>query len=494
MGITAMVMAMELKIKILFILFCSIFALPSLSGEWQFDPSISTTETYTDNIELVIVDPTASFVNQLMAGLNADYQSSLATLSFSGSQSHMFYSHNSELNNDFRSLNTTGSYSFWRNGPSLIASASIANISSNNANNSLADLVSGDTIERTNQSGGVEYNFGNTSYSVQSSVIYSRVRYEDDLSDSEGFTAILNSQNGNNARSVYWQLDSRFTKRKQADADGENFTVNALIGAITSFNLNPFIRFYDEQLTGTIANKNRQTTPSWGPGVRWLASPHIIIDLSYNFVIDETLGEDYVAANVDWSPSSRTSLTAGYSKRFFGDSYDFAFNHRNRRLTNNISYKESLESFDRNNFQAIDDGLDIVESREFSLNKRLSWQSTLQLSRTSVGINLSANERTGLERDVVDNYLNAGLTITRTISPNSRLSLSTRFRFNEFDKDNPAGSRQRDYYRTNMMTYSKSLALSLSTSFSLQHVNRHSTRNKYSYDEMRAVINITKDF
>jgi hypothetical protein len=494
MAIMATGMVMELKIKKLFILFCSIFTLPSLSGEWQFAPSISTEETYTDNIERVVVEPTASFVNQLMAGLNAEYQSNLAALSFSGSKSYMFYSHDSEINDDFRSLSTTGSYSVWRNGPTLVASASIANISGNNASNSLADLVSGDTIERRSQSGGVEYNFGNTSYSVKSSVIYSRIRYEDGLSDSEGFTAIFNSQNGNNARSVYWQLDSRFTKRTQGASDGENYTVNALIGAMTSFNLNPFVRFYDEQLSGTIANNNRQTTPSWGPGVRWLTSPHLIIDLSYNFVADETISEDYVAANFDWSPSARTSLSAGYSKRFFGDSYDFSFNHRNRRLTNNISYNESLESFDRNNFQAEDDGLELIESNEFSLNKRLSWQSTLQLSRTSFGIIISTNERTGLEKDVVDNYLNAGLTITRTISPKSSLSLSTTFRFNEFDKDNPEGSRQTDYYRTNMMTYSKNLALSLFTSFALQHVNRDSTIDKYSYDEMRAVINITKDF
>jgi len=494
MGTMVMVMVMELKIKKLFIVCCSIFTLPSVSGELRFEPSISTTGTYSNNVDRVVADPTASFVNQLMAGLSANYQSNLTTLAFLGTQSYVLYSHNSKLNNDFRSLNTHGSYSFWRNGPTLIASASIANISGNNTNNSLADLVSGGTIERINQSGGFQYNVGNTSYSVQSSVVYNRVRYGDDLNNSDGFTASLNSKNGNNARTVYWQLTSRYTKRKQVISDGANYTVNALMGAITPFNFNPFIRFYDEKITGSIANKNRQTTPSWGPGVRWLASPHILIDLSYNFVADEAVSEDYVTANVNWTPSPRTSLVTGYSQRFFGDSYNFAFNHSTRRLTNNMSYDESLTSFDRNNFQEVDAGLELIESREFSLNKRFSWQSVLQLSRTSFGIDLSANERKGLETNVVDYNLDAGLTITRNISPNSNLSLSTTFRFSEFDKDNPEGSRQTDYYRTHMITYAKSLALSLSTNFNLQHVNRNSTNDKNSYNEMRAVINIKKDF
>ena len=520
-------MAMELTIKkLLVVLLSSVVALPSLSGEWQFDPSLSTEETYTDNVELTIVDPTASFVNQLMAGLDAEYQSSLASLSFSGTQSYMLYSHNSKLNDNFRTLNTNGALSLWRNGPTLIGSASIANISRNNADNSLADLVSGDTIESRSYSGGLQYNFGNTSYSVESSVIYNSINYEDGLSDSDGFTAKLNSKNGTSARLVFWQLASNYTKREQLNSNGENYTVDALIGAITPINLNPFIRFYDEEITGTIVNGDQQTTPSWGPGIRWLASSHVIIDLSYNFVADETISEDYIAATFEWEPSARTSLAAGYSKRFFGDSYNLDFNHRTRRLTNNISYNESLESFDRNNYQTINLGgfwcpstgevssvadcfqpldnseqqliplssLEPIESTEFSLNKRLSWLSELQLSRTSFVINISANERKGLESNIIDQYFDAGFTITRNISAKSSLSLSTKFRFNDFDKENPAGSRQTDYYRTNMATYTKKLALSLSTHFSIQHVNRDSTIDRYSYDEMRAVINITKDF
>ena len=87
-------------------------------------------------------------------------------------------------------------------------------------------------------------------------------------------------------------------------------------------NFNPFIRFYDEDYSGTLGTQSQPTTSSWGPGFRWLISQHLHVDLSYNYVTDDAVSDDYVAASIQWDPSARTSLTAGYSQRFFGDSYN----------------------------------------------------------------------------------------------------------------------------------------------------------------------------
>jgi len=263
-------------------------------------------------------------------------------------------------------------------------------------------------------------------------------------------------------------LDADYTKRKQNNTnnDGNNHSVETIIGAITPWDLNPFIRYYDENIQGTSVNSNVNTTSSWGPGMRWLASPHIIIDLSYNFVADDTVSDDYLDTSIEWEPSARTSLTLGYSQRFFGDSYNIAFKHKTKRLTNSITYDE----------------------------RRFAWSSQLQLSRTSFNVTASTNERKSLTTNVVDDTLDTSISVTRTISPKSSLSLSAAFNYKAYDKDNPLGSRQEDYYRTISTSFTRNLASSLSCGFTVKHVNRDSTIDQFSYNELRATINITKEF
>lgn len=476
-----------------------------LGGDWQFTPSLGLDSTFTDNVELTITEPTSSYVTQTIAGIEAAYKSSVASISLTGTKSYALYSHDSNLNSDYRTLNGSGDYSFWRGGPTLIATASIVNQSRSNASNSLADLVSGDTIESQNYSTGIQYNFGNSSYSVESAIIYRINRYEDNISESDTLTAQFSSKNGNAARHIYWQLSTDYTKREgipnginnvnNVNNDGKNYVIDTLIGAITPLNLNPFIRFYDEDVKGSGVIRDLQTTSSWGPGLRWLASKHVTIDISYNFVNDETISDDYIAASLQWEPSARTSLTAGFSQRFFGDSYNLNFQHKTKRLSNSITYIESLNVFDRNNYQEIDpDNIELVESNEFSLNRRFVWTSTLELSRTLFNINVSASEREGLESNVKDDTFDTSLTITRKTGAKSSLSLLTMYNYLIFDKDNPEGSRQEDHYRTISAIFTKNIASSLSANFTVQHVTRDSSVDQFSYDEMRAVINITKEF
>ena len=488
-----------------------VIASPSvLAGDWQLNPILKLDETFSDNVELTSDNQISSYVTQTIAGINAEYNSNLAYFKWSGTQIYAFYSHDSSLNDNFRTLDANGQYRFWDSGLTFTANANIANVPRNNTNNSYADLISGDTVQTGNYSTGLQYDFINSSYSVNSSVNYNIRRAEDNIGEYDGFNLLFGSQNGNTARYIYWQLNGDYTKRNQLSTnnDGENYTVEALLGAITSWNLNPFIRYYDENVKGTGVGQDINTTSSWGPGIRWLATPHIIIDLSYNFVADETVSDDYFDTSIQWEPSARTSLTLGYSQRFFGNSYNLEFTHKTRRLTNSITYNESLEVFDRNSYQEVTPGdleliesnevtpgdLELIESNEFALNKRLSWSSQLQLSRTLFGLSVSSNERTSLETNVIDDTFITNISVTRIVSPRSSLSLSAEYNYSIYDKDNPAGSRQEDYYRIISANYTKNLASNLSAAFTLRHLNRDSNVDRFSYDEVRAMINITKEF
>ncbi len=476
----------------------SLVCLPSttLAGDWEFKPSLSLDETYSDNIERSVSEPKSSNITQAIAALRATYKSSAANLNLSGTKRYSIYSHNSQLNADYRSLSANGSYNTWTGGPTLIARANIANVSKNNADNSLADPISGDTVETQNYATGLNYNFGNSSYSVISSLIYSTNRTEDGIGESDGYRANLTSKSGNNASQLYWQVGGNYSKRTQEldnniDSYGENYSINALIGTMTPWDLRPFVRFYDEKVKGTSVAEDRPSNASWGAGVRWLPSPRLTVDLSYN----ETANDNHVAASVNWQPSSRTSLAADYSQRFFGKSYNFKFTHKTRRLINNINYQESLNVFDRNNYQEGDSGdLELVESNAYFLNRNLAWSSKLNLSRTSFSFNISTNEQENLETNIVNDTVNIGLTVTRKTGVRTNMSLGTNFRNSIYDKKNPEGSRQEDYYRTIFARYSLQFASSLSSNFTLKHVNRSSTNDQFGYKEIRATINIKKDF
>ena len=319
MAIMAMATARKIKnfrlANVVALLSCFTISSSAMAGEWEFIPNFGIEETYTDNVELTTTDQTSSLVSQAIVGLDIDYQSRLARFSFSGENSNLFFSHDGDINDSYLAFNSDAQYYLWTSGPELIASAKIDNTNRNSANNGLADLVSGDTVQSENYSTGLRYNANNSTFSIESSLIYSINRFEDSLGEHNGVSAILNASSGSNARITFWQLSSDFFTRSQDfsgdSRTGEQYKIDAKLGLITSLNLNPFIRFYDEDFSGESINQNQQTTSSWGPGFRWLISPHLTIDLSYNYVADDTVSDDYVSTSVQWEPSARTAGKSG---------------------------------------------------------------------------------------------------------------------------------------------------------------------------------------
>jgi len=278
--------------NVLTLLTCSIFVTPTMAGEWQFVPTFGIEETYTDNVELTITDPTSSLVSQAILGVGVDYQSRFANFSFTGENNNLFFSHDSSIDDNYLTLNSQGSLYLWSDGPEIFATAVVDNTSRNSASNSLADLVSGDTVQSESYATGsasnsladlvsgdtvqsesyatgLRYNVNNSSFALQSAVTYSTSRFEDDIGDYDSESIYINTNNNNNARLVFWQLNSSYSKREQNSLgitrDGKQYSVDAKLGLITPIDLNPFIRFYDEDFSGTFGNQSQPTTSSWGP-------------------------------------------------------------------------------------------------------------------------------------------------------------------------------------------------------------------------------------
>ena len=523
----------SLIIKALTIIVAYSIAPMVLAGELELVPSLGLTETYTDNVELTERAKQSSLVSQLIFGIDAEFTSKKLQFSFAGTQTLVAFSHDRELDNDYQTMQADGNLFLWDKGPQLVLNSNVSNVSRNEADNSLSDLISGNTIQQITHNAGIQYNIDNSDFLIASSLLYNIIETEDNIGESQGYSAVLRTVNGNSARHVFWELNGSFNYKENNNLNGENYIIESKTGIITPYKLNPFIRFYDEEITGNISGANPDSIPSWGPGIRFLAAKHLFFDVSYNYVQkDSTTSDDYVAATIDWQPSKRTSLRAGYSKRFFGDSYELDFSHRTRRLTNSISYHETIEVFDRNSFQEnelgsyfcpVEEGqtsvtiescfvpsvphsentnyqvvaltsLTPIENNEFTLNKRLAWRSALELARTTFMFDLSGRERTSLSTNIVDEYFDASFSVTRRTSAKSDISLKASFTRNIFDKNNLASLNQKDNYKLISTTYNRNLASALKAFITLQFLDRDSTRVDRVYTEARASINITKDF
>jgi uncharacterized protein (PEP-CTERM system associated) len=476
----------------------ALFSVNVFAGEWQVKPNLGLTETLTNNIELNQNNQESSLVNQFIIGANANYISKKFNFDFMGSETLVNYSHDSQLNDDYQTLQAAADFSLWQDKLKLIANSSINNIAKNDSSNSLGNLITADTVQQNINAVGVDLILSNNNYSLLSSLFYSETKTGDNIGESEGYTAIINSENGNAARHIFWQLDSQFIKRENGFQTSENYQVETKVGAITSIKLNPFIRFYDEKITGSLGGARPDSVPSWGPGIRYKVAKNFTLDLSYNYVDDDSqVSNDYVAASIDWQPSARTSLKADYSKRFFGNSYGVNFSHRTKKLENTITYNETIEVFDRSNFQTGDNQqtpAELIEDNEFSLNKRLDWQTQLSFVRTNFNLTLSNRDRESLSSGIIDNYFSSRLSMTRRLSVKSNLVVYIDYNKNTFNKNLPSGPRQEDTYKIISTSYNKKLASLLTTYVTIQYLDRQSNLENFTYDEGRISINLTKDF
>ena len=503
----------------------------SYAGDWQIQPSVSVNETYSDNVELTRAREQSSYVSQITAEVDTAYTARLAELNFNATSTYASYSHNHDLDDSYRTLTTDGRLYLWTDGLAVTGSATVRNQSRNAANNSLADLVSADTIEVRNFQTGLSYNIDNLNYSLNSSVNFARQSSEDNIGDNNQIEALLTSSSKASLSNTFWLINARYTDQENNSVTGRNHIIDAIAGIKTPYKVNPFIRVYNEKFSGSISRPEQASGDAIGIGFNTLLSSHLALNTSYNFASDDD-SDNYVAATLQWEPSARTSVIARYNRRFFGDSYSLNLSHRTKRLTNAIVYNETLRAFDRNSFRQVLIGnflcpqsfdpanssfdecfqqqgntitpqnvsiiqlfeQQLVEGSEFSLNKELDWQSQLELARTTFALNINHGRRESLTTNVLDNRFNVLFSVNRRISGKSSATVSYNFNHTQLDKDQVLSLGQQDYYRTVSLSYNRRLATTLSSVFSLQVVDRNSSDQLRTYEETRAIITLTKDF
>jgi len=540
MAITAMDTVQRIKLStVCLALFCSKFV---MAGDWQFEPSLVIDEIYTDNVGITSNNEISSLVSQTGVNIDSIYQAPQAIFNFSSQSRYAFYSHDHDLDNDYHTIASDFRLQLWPNGIILFGGLDVENQSRNSVQNALADIVSADTVQVETYNGGIEYNIENSAFIIESAIGYLQTNSEDNIGNREGVVAAISSTNGTSARHAFWEIEHDYQELKNNGQDGKLSKSEALIGLITSYKVNPFIRYYDEDNSGNLRNPNNSTeSNSYGLGVRWLISPRLYLDASYNKPIGKNLDIDgkeqgeYVNAKMKWQPSIRTSIEASFSERFFGDSYGLNVSHRNKRLTNTITYIEDIQTLTRNNYVAnvvgfyfcpnnnaalieectVQDGtiiipdnpndpndngyqifpiqeFTLVEDNVFSLNKTLNWNSTLELPRTTITLAANKQMRDNLDTRIEDESSAISVSFKRDISARSNVNLN--LSYTETNLLMKTEQERLDRYRRYQLSYEKSIQSSLSLSLSISYLNRSSNSTALNYQEGRIGAKITKGF
>ena len=506
------IMAMDTKVKqLVVVLSACFFTFSSIAGDWQLKSSLKLDETYSDNLELSQTDKTTGLVSQLGVNLGADYKAQNASFTFSSTSTQAFYSHNHDLDKTYNEIEADTRILLWPNGLTFTASAAVTNQARNNSQNALASIISADLVQTERYQAGLEYDINNSRYSLNSSADYQISEAEDRLGENKGSNFSLTSSNGIAERHIFWDGSARYNERKRNDRNSKQRSIEVKIGIITSYKLIPFIRYYDEDNSGNISNNNGFETNSYGLGFRWQVKPRLFIDLSYNEPIDNSDSTNsqtdaYLDLLINWQPTSRTKLLLSHSERFYGDSYGLNLSHRNRRLTNTISYNEQVQSFSRDNYQvvsstficqnpdAIDlsdcfiqngdvfnpedislitiNSLELVEDNDYWLNKRLQWSSVLTLPRTSFSLKINHSDRENLNSGSSNTTKSASLGANRKLSPSSSFGLQASYDERGYGQSSTNPNGQTDKYRRYGINFKKSLNHALDFTLDLDRINR----------------------
>lgn len=525
------IMAMDTKInKILsFVLLC--FSPFLYSAETlNITPAVTVNQTYSDNINRSVVDEESALVTQTGVLVNAVYKKNKSVLNFNSSSLYSTYSHDSQLNQSNHSLNANTRTTL-TDSLTLITGASIRNQSRNEAQFETDDVLFRDTVQTENYNAGLQYNIKTKAHSLQASATYQTAKADDSIGENDGTNFNVTSKSGSGAHHIFWDFQGNYSERENGLRDSQQYQADFKLGLITEYKFNPFVRYYTEDNAGSFRQSNSDLkTTFYGAGFRWLPKPRLIVDVSYNTNAksnDENSNNDDNSLDftINWQPTRNTRLLAGHRQRSFGDSFDLQIQHKSRRFTNSLSYTETLQSFTRDNFVTVSstflcqnpnavtlsdcfielgdsstgepilftiNTLELVNDINYTLNKSLSWNSSVKLSRTNFTLNVINSIRENLDSDQENTTRTLEFKAQRKLGKNTSLDFLTSYNEREFNRN--TDSQQSDISRRYKIGLNKLISKQLTVSFDLEHANRSSSRNFLTYEENRILAKISKEF
>ncbi|MFB0935692.1 MAG: TIGR03016 family PEP-CTERM system-associated outer membrane protein [Propionivibrio sp.] len=295
-----------------------LLAAPAMAGEWTITPSISVTETATDNVDQVDKHRTSSLITDISPGIFIAGEGDRVKLRFDYRMHNLFYSDDSSRNEVQNSLNAFGTLEALENWFFVDAYASISqqnlsafrgstyssSVDTNNSNNTtetstyrISPYFKG--ILGTSTDYELRYNLSKTTADEGSG-------YD---TETRGFSGRLAGMT--RFSQFGWMLDG-FTQKSKFDR-GRDTEADLVRGTLTYR--------YDPQFRVSLI-------------AGWESNDYNSLDMESHTI---------KGAGFEWAPTDRTLLSARREDRFFGNSDNITFTHRTAGSA--WSYRQTKDAY-----------------------------------------------------------------------------------------------------------------------------------------------------
>lgn len=246
----------------------------------------------------------------------------------------------------------------------------------------------------------------------------------------------------------------------------------------------------------------------YGAAIAWSPALNRFIEIGINQSVSnsdsnpEDDEDTFLSLNMQWAFSSRTNLSAGYTRRFFGESASFSFSHNLRNFRSSVTYSETLTT----NSQLIisqEDGLlicangsqdlsdcrltddlntelgagDIAIRTNFNVadlndnvivRKVLSAQSAVDLRRTTIVGTLTRS--TNEQQDARNNLLITTASLLGTLRASSRSTFTANLSYSDLERT--GDTAQTSTVKRAELVYERDLSLRMSATLGLSYLDR----------------------
>lgn len=273
------------------------------AGSWTITPTLSVTETATDNVALSSTNKRSDLISDVSPGLRIEGTGGRSKLRFDYQMHNLFYAQDSSRNQIQNSLNALGTLEAVENwlfieATGKISQQSLSAFGSSSSSSSVNVSTNSNTTE-TSSYRLSPYIVGSLGSFADYQLRYNlaTTNRKSSASNDETVNELVGSLKGSTSMaSLGWSVDAS-TQNVSYDTGRDN-KADRLRGVLT-YRINPEVRV---NLIGGIESNNYQSLDMESDTIR--------------------------GAGIEWSPTERTLLSVSRENRFFGPANAISFSHR----------------------------------------------------------------------------------------------------------------------------------------------------------------------
>ncbi len=317
-------------------------ALPAFSqAKIRFSPTLTLQEDWSDNIDQAPDgEEEASFITSVSPAISLSDKTANSDYRLNYLYQYHHYSNSGFDDRDENTLNAALNHFQFDRSLRFFVNGGIFN--SRVQPGVFSDGITGtEQVETRTAAAGIQYDSGLRAWHTTSfGTEYRKTMTDDDLADTGVHSVEFSTGNGRKTQKLNWRLGGTGSYDSEKN---EHHSIQGHVGIQVAGNYSIFTLGQYSYTAPDGDNTRNFEFSSWGAGIR-RDTPKSSFGVSLNK--EETGGDEkFVGVDFSWSPSVRTTLSGAYSHRFFGKSYEFQLSHKTRRMTNTISYRDSVTSF-----------------------------------------------------------------------------------------------------------------------------------------------------